>query len=181
MQAVEQQQGWINCLALVPHLESPLPVMWWHLLCQGVMKWDPSHLHPLALTVCPWPLQMVKLAQGLDWCRGLRVQGMWHREETQRVKIPTQRQVLHLSTLSRASLTPESCQQKKQGIWCMLNFPLHLHLGMEQEQEELQHWDKCPCLVLSAMLEWNLIPWELKDKGSCLVNLPVLLGLFSHL
>ena len=116
-QAAGWQLGWINCLVQVPHPVLPLPVTWCqHPPFQRVMEQDPSQLQPLALTACPQPLQTVKLAQSSLWCRGLRAQGMWHRQEIQRVKVPMWRQVLQPSALSRIPITLESCQLEEQEL-----------------------------------------------------------------
>lgn len=88
--------------------------------------------------------------------------------------------VVQPSALSRMLLTPESCQLEKQKLWQTPNCPLHQLLGTEQEQP--QHRDKCPHLVLhlSAVLGCSPTSQGLKDQGTYPVNFPVLLGLLTH-
>ena len=64
----------------------------------------------------------------------------------------------------------------------MLNCLLHQLLGMEQEQEQSQHWDKCPHLVLQlpAVLVWSPTSQGLKKQWICLVNPSTLLVLLTH-
>ena len=158
----------VCCLVLGPHPTLPPKVMplQFHLFQTVMEELHPSQQQLLALLSHPRSLRMVKVAQSSLWHKGSAVKGVWHRQKSQRAKVPTQTRALQPAAPSRAPLTAH------QELCCT---PICLLLQLLGKEPWHQH---CPQMVLQHLAKTSL---GLEEQNPCPLRPLVPLVLLSHL